>query len=70
MFKIFGLQKNMENIKAVVCTKGFIWGHQGDAAYKRRDMGEGGTFRERNRTMVSCEEYGATMAAPPLRHHM
>ena len=49
---------------------GFIWGQHKVEVYKRRDAGEGPTFRKRKRTRVSCKEYGGTMAASSLRHHI
>ena len=70
VFERFGLQTNLNNTKAVICTLGFIWGQQGAEAYKRRATEEGPTFRERNRTRVSCEECGEIIAAYSLRHHM
>ena len=53
MFRSMGLGKNLENIKAMVCMQGFIWGKWGEQVYKRRATGEGETFRERNRIRVS-----------------
>ena len=70
MFERFGLQTNLNNTKAVICTTGFIWGQQGAEAYKLRATGEGPTFRERNKTRLSCEECVETMAASSLRHHI
>ena len=70
MFDRVGLQTNLNNTKAVICTPGFIWGQQGAEAYKKRATGEVPTFRERKKTRVSCDECGETMAASSLRHHM
>ena len=70
MFERFGLQTNLNNTKAVIFTTGFIWGQQGAEAYKLRATGEGSTFRERNKTRLSCEECVETMAASSLRHHI
>ena len=41
MFERFILQTNLNKTKAVIFTPGFIWGHQGAEAYKRRATGEG-----------------------------
>ena len=54
-FERVSLQKNLNKTKAVICTPGFIWGQQVDESYKRQATGEGPTFRERNRTRVSCK---------------
>ena len=64
-----GLQTNLGKTKAMLCTPGFICGKQGDEVYKRRATW-GGTFWESNRTMVSCEVFGGTMATSSLQHHM
>ena len=68
MFKKLGLLVNIGNNKAMMCTPGFIWGHQGTAVYKRRAAGEGSKFRERKKTRVSCEEWrgdGGVVTPPP-----
>ena len=46
MLERVGMQKDLGNTKAMVCTPGLIWGRQGTAMYKRRASGEGGTFRK------------------------
>ena len=70
IFERVGLQENLNKTKAMICTPGFIWGKQGDEAYKRKATGEGPTFWERKRTRVSCEVCGGKMAASSLKHHM
>ena len=60
----------MGKTKAMVCTPGFVWGQHGSVAYKRRETREGGNFRERRRTRVSCANFGGTMAASSLCHHI
>ena len=44
MFKRVGLLNIVGNIKAMVCTQGFIWRQHGTVKYKMRAMGEGATF--------------------------
>ena len=70
MFEGVGLQTNLYETKAMICTSGFIWGQQGAETHKWRATGEGPTFIERKRTRISCEVCGETMAASYLRHHM
>ena len=70
MFERVDLRKNLSKTKAMICTPGFIWGHQVVETHKRRDTGEGPIFRERKRTRVNCEECGGEMAASFLRHNM
>ena len=53
IFEKLGLHTNLSKTKSMVCTPGFVRGHQGVEAYKRIDTGEGTTFQERNRTRVS-----------------
>ena len=65
-----GLQTNLDKTKTMICTPGLIWWQQGDEACKRRSIGEGQTFRESNRTSISCEVCGDTMAASSLQHHI
>ena len=69
MFERVGLQTNLYNTKAVICTPGFIWGKKGAEAYKQQATGEGPTFLERKRTRVRCKEWGETMSSYSLRHH-
>ena len=54
IFERIGLQTNLNNTKAIICTTGFIWGQQGAEACKKGATGEGPTFRETNRTRVRC----------------
>ena len=42
MFRRVGLDTNLENTKALVCTPRYICGKWIKAAYKRRDIGGGG----------------------------
>ena len=68
MFNRVVLLTNLDNTKEIMCTPGFIWGHQGTAVYKRRAAGEGYKFRERKKTRVSCEEWrgdGGVVTPPP-----
>ena len=55
VFEIMGIHTNLGKTKEMVCTLGFVWGKQGIVVYKRRETGEGATFREHNKTRVSCE---------------
>ena len=41
MFRRMGLEANIEKIKVMLSTPGFIWGKWGETAYKRRTTGEG-----------------------------
>ena len=66
MFDRVGLQTNLDNTKAMICTPGFVWGQQGDEAYHQGAIGEGPTFRERKKTRISCEMCGGTMVASSL----
>ena len=61
MFERVGLQMNLGNTKAKICTPGFIWGKQGAEAYKRKASGEGPTFHESKITRVSYEVCGRIM---------
>ena len=70
IFEIVGLQKNLGNPKAMVCTPGLIWGKQGVAAYKKRATGEGETPRKQKKTRVSYDECRKMMASLSLQHHM
>ena len=42
----------------------------GETAYKRRATGEGATFREQNKTQVSCTKCGVPVAASYLKKIM
>ena len=70
IFERVRFQTNLNITKGMICTPRFIWGQQGAEAYKWRSTRDGPSFRESKRTRVSCEEYGETMAAYSLRHHM
>ena len=70
MFHIMGLETNLDNTKAMVCTPGFIWGEWGEKAYKRRATGEGETFLERKRLRVSCTKCGVTATQSYLKQNM
>ena len=50
------LQTNLSKTKEMVCNPGFIWGQQGESAYKHKVSGEGPTLREHKKTRVSCKE--------------
>ena len=65
-----GLGINLEKNKALVCTLGYIWGKWSEAAYKRRDTGEGSTFKERKWASLSCTISGLTVEKLSLRGHM
>ena len=70
MFQRMGMETNLENTRALVCTPGYICGKWSEAAYKLRATGEGGNFRERKQARVSCTICGVTVAASSLRVHM
>ena len=52
MLRRIGLETNLENTKALVCTPGYIWGKWSKAVYKRRATREVQIFRERKRARV------------------
>ena len=58
-----GLETNLENNKALVCTPGHIWGKWSEVAYNCRSTREGATFRERKRVRVSCTIFGVLVMA-------
>ena len=62
IFRRVGIKTNLEKTKSMVFTPSFIWGNWSKEAYKFRATGEGATFRERQRTRVSCAECRVTMA--------
>ena len=66
MFERVGLHTNLNNINAMICTMGFIWGQQESEACEQRATGEVPTFQERNKSRVSCEKCGEKMAATSL----
>ena len=70
MFKRVGLDTNLEKIKSLVCTPGYIWGKWSKEVYKRRATGDGETFRERKWSRVSCAEYGLTVSYSSLKWNM
>ena len=70
MFERVGLQTNPRKANEMVCTPDLIWGQKIEAAYNLRVTGKKGKFGERKRTRASCEEYGATMEALLILHHM
>ena len=70
MFRRMGLEDNLEKTKAMVCTPRFIWGKLEETAYKRRDTGEGATFREWKNTRVGCTMCGVMVASYYLKTHM
>ena len=53
MFCRMGIDDNLKNTKAMVCTPRFIWGKWGETVYKRQATGKGATFRDRKRMRVS-----------------
>ena len=70
MFRRIGMEASLYKIKAIVCTPRFIWGEWGATSYKKRATGEGVTFRECNKTQLSCTKCGVTVAASYLNRHM
>ena len=58
MFRRVGMEKNLDKMKAMICTQGLIWVQIREAMYKRRETGEGEKFWERKRTSVSYLECG------------
>ena len=69
MFRRVGLDTNLESMRALVCIPGYIWGNWSEAAYNRKDTGEGVNFRERNRSRVSFSECGVTVVVLSLKGH-
>ena len=47
MFRRVVLETNMEKIKTLVCTTGYIWGEWSYGEYKRQATGEWAAFKER-----------------------
>ena len=70
MLQRIGLNTNLENAKALVCTPRYIWEKLSEAAYKQRATEEGGIFREKNRAMLSCTLCRVTVTAFSLKGHM
>ena len=61
---------NLDKTKAMVCTPEFIWGEWGELAYKQKATGEGATFRERNKTIMSCNMCSVMVSASNLKKQM
>ena len=53
-----GLQNNVGNKVGMVCCPFQVAGNQSEAAYRRRIMGEGPTYREQQKGQVQCRECG------------
>ena len=70
MFRRVGMEKNLDKMKAMICTQGLIWVQIREAMYKRRETGEGEKFWERKRTSVSYLECGTEVAASSIRNHL
>ena len=70
MFCRLVIETNLNNTKAMFCMPSFIWVKWGEQDYKRREMGEGATFRESNRMQVSCTKCGMPLESSYLKHHM
>ena len=58
-----GLQTNTGKIFGMVCHPCEAAGNLSTAAYGRRVMGEGPTYRERLKGQVDCGECGELLAA-------
>ena len=70
MFHRMGLETNLEKIKSMVCTTGFIWVEWGEQAYKQRASVEGAKFQDRKKFWVSCTKCGVTVAQYYLKQYM
>ena len=58
LFDRVGLQTNVGKTVGMVCHPCQAAGNITKAAYGRRIMGEGNSYRERQRDQVECEECG------------
>ena len=58
LFDRVGLQTNVRKTVGMVCHPCQAAGNITKAAYGRRIMGEGNSYRERQRDQVECEECG------------
>ena len=54
----------------MVCCPCQVAGNQSEAVHRRQIMGEGPTYRERQKGRVPCREYGDEMAAVSLAIHL
>ena len=70
MFDRLGLRTNVGKTFGMVCRPCQAAGNQSEAAYRRRIMGEGPTYRDRQKGQVSCREYGEEMAAGSQASHL
>ena len=70
MFCRMGIDDNLKNTKAMVCTPRFIWGKWAVVAYKWRATGKGVTFEERKVTWMSCTKCDVTVTTSYLKTHM
>ena len=64
-----GLEKKLDETKAMVCTPKLIWVEEEELAYKRWVTGEGATFREREKGRSSCATCGVTVVESYLKDH-
>ena len=58
LFDRVGLRNNVGKTVGMVCRPCQAAGNRSEAAYGRRIMGEGPTYRERLKGQVSCRECG------------
>ena len=69
LFERVGLWANVGKTVSMVCRPCQASGTQLVAAYGRKMMGEGPTYRERQKERVQCGECGNEMAAGSLASH-
>ena len=69
-FDRVGLRTNVRKAVGMVCHPFQATGNLSDAAYGRRVMVEGPTYKERLKGRVSCRECGKLMAAVSLTTHL
>ena len=54
MFRMMGLETNLDKTNSMVCTSRFVWGEWGEQAYMQQATGKRVTFRERKNIQVIC----------------
>jgi len=68
-FARMGLECNTRKTESMTCLPGFIPRPLSDRATRRRQEGQGDTFREHRRQRVQCELCGVGLAQGSLAHH-
>jgi Reverse transcriptase (RNA-dependent DNA polymerase) len=68
-FARMGLECNTRKTEAMTCLPGYIAQPRSEVAVRRRQEGQGDSFRERRRQRVECELCGVALAQGSLNHH-